>query len=64
MSENDEAYICADCIKERGYRWPDDGGVEARKCRCSMCELFTICFCLEDLEPAMEVKRGLPKGMK
>ena len=62
MSVEVAEFICVECIRERGYFWPKDGGVEARKCNCSMCEEFTICFLIDDLEPLMEIQNGLPKG--
>ena len=55
MSEEiSEPYVCVECMKDRGYRLPDDGLVGHLKCKCAMCGKFDICFLLEDLWPVWD----------
>lgn len=55
MTETDdqsqEAYYCAGCIKDRGYRLPFDGVCGHLTTKCSACDKYEVCFLVEDLVP-------------
>lgn len=42
-------YICANCLRERGYLWPPPGDVGTHTTRCASCGAMAYCFMYEDL---------------
>lgn len=49
---NSDVWICADCSLERGYRWPDNGGVIEKIACCDLCSKRGVVFKRDDLVPA------------
>lgn len=43
--------ICAECARERGYRWPRLGSVAEKIARCEYCGKRSVLFDRDDLVP-------------
>ena len=50
-------FIYADCAKERGYKWPDQGHVYNTKSKCSFCDKYDVVFEFDGLEYLFKVSR-------
>lgn len=52
--ETKAIFICPDCAKERGYRWPYQGSVHEIIGKCDMCGARGLMFDRDDLVPPGE----------